>query len=97
MARGQEILEDLLRRGDPLGRPRAPGTRQNQAPPTHASTRWPIERNIMSGTTVVCISFGIAAVAVALVLGGCAIWRKHGKKIEEDIEVITDAGKKLKK
>lgn len=51
----------------------------------------------MSGTTVVCISFGIAAVAVALVLGGCAIWRKHGKKIEEDIEVITDAGKKLKK
>lgn len=43
------------------------------------------------------ISIAICALAaVALVVGGAAIWRKHGKKIEEDIDIIVDAGKKLK-
>ena len=46
----------------------------------------------MNGVTIILV--GIAA--IALVIGGCVIWHKHGKKIETDIKIITDAGKKLK-
>ena len=42
------------------------------------------------------VVYTCALAAVALVVGGAAIWRKHGKKIEEDIDIIVDAGKKLK-
>jgi len=45
--------------------------------------------------TIFLIS-GVVVLVVAAIVAGVLIWRKNGKRIEGVVDVIQDAGKKIK-